>query len=834
MTVQENTIDFLSQLRSAGVVIKLEKGRLQVSAPKNALTPELREQLAARKPEILAFLHDSAQLARSEDDTAIPDVTPAKRTTRNKELSFGQQRLWYLAQFEPHATAYNISQGIRMEGKLNREALEKALREIVQRHESLRTAIITVDGSPETRVMPGDGWRVSYFDLRSRPNGAHLTLSGILDRELQTPFDLSTGNLIRATLVQTSDLENTLLLIVHHIAVDGWSLDLLSREFSELYSAFHKGSVPHLSELPLQYSDYSAWQREWLDSGILAAELPYWKERLQGAALVELPSDRPRPALPTYRGKRLTHQLSLEVVAGIREMARVEGVTLYMALLSGFYILLHRHTRQTDLTVGASVAGRVRPEFEDIVGLFINSLAFRTSLDGNPTVGELLKRVRETTLDGLANQHVPFDRLVAALQPPRELNRAPFFELMFNLQKRSKAAFDLPELKVDLIEIEQGTSRFDLTIEASETADSIWLDFEYSTDLYDEATIRRLAAHFERLLGEMSRDSCARISNLEMFSGSETSNLLSLGKGKALDYRRDRSVGEWIEGQCAATPRAIAIVCEGRRTSYGDLTARSNRLARHLKELGVSRGSLVGVSLDRSEEMIIAILAIWKAGAAYVPLDPTYPAERLAFMAEDSAIAVLITEERVRSAVALGSTVRVLTIDGDRDVTLNKSSAAVPIETAGEDLAYVIYTSGSTGKPKGVQISHRALANFLTSMLEEPGITADDCLLSVTTLSFDIAGLELYLPLVAGARIVIATREAASDGPQLADLIASSGATVMQATPATWRLLLEAGWEGIAGLKIICGGEAFPQDLAAQLLTAGAGLWNAYGPTGDH
>ena len=632
---------------------------LQVSAPKNALTPELREQLAARNPENMAYLEDSAKLAPTEDHTGIVDVIPGRRETRNKELSFGQQRLWYLAQFEPHATAYNISQGIRMEGKLNREALEKALGEIVQRHESLRTAIVTVDGSPETRLMAGADWRVSYFDLRPRSNSngsnsAHATLSEVLDRELRTPFDLSSGNLIRATLVQTGDLEHTLLLIVHHIAVDGWSLELLSRDFSELYAAFHQGSAVRLSELPLQYSDYSAWQREWLDSGILEAELPYWKERLQGAALAELPSDRPWPTIPTYRGKRLPHQLSSEVVAGIREMARMEGVTLYMALLSGFYILLHRYTRQTDLTVGASVAGRVRPEFEDIVGLFINSLAFRTSLDGNPTVGELLRRVRETTLDGLANQHVPFDRLVAALQPPRELNRAPFFELMFNLQKRSKTAFNLPELKVDLIELEQGTSRFDLTIEASETADSIWLDFEYSTDLYDEATIRRLAAHFERLLGAMSRDKHARISELEMFSGAETSSLLSLGNGKALEYRRDRSVGEWIESQCAASPRATAVVCEERRTSYGDLAARSNRLARHLKELGVSRGSLVGVSLDRSEEMIIAVLAIWKTGAAYVPLDPTYPAERLAFMAEDAAIAVLITEERVEGAVALG------------------------------------------------------------------------------------------------------------------------------------------------------------------------------------
>jgi amino acid adenylation domain-containing protein len=835
MTVQESTTDLLKRLRSLDVSIRLETGRLQVRAPQNVLTPDIREELAARKPEILAFLTDSPE---SDVGTDAFDLQPLKRIPREKALSFGQQRLWYLDQLEPGSTVYNVSVCQRLEGRLDRGALERSLREIIRRHESLRTAIRVVDGVPETHPMPCGDWKLSYLDLRPRADDAssnnnedsQSAVSTILDSELHKPFDLVAGNLIRATLIRTADLESTLILVIHHIAVDGWSLGVMGGELAVLYSAFRTGRPSQLPELPMQYSDYSAWQREWLESGVLAAELPYWKEHLQGATQVQLPSDRPRPPISTFRGKRFRHRLSGELVAAVRGLARTEEATLYMALLSTFYILLHRYTGQTDLTVGGAVAGRYRPEFENLIGVLINSLPFRTSLADDPTVRELLGRVKETTLGGLSHQHVPFDQLVAALQPPRDLNRAPFFELMFNLQNVPKRPFDLPDLEIHPVEIDQGTSRFDLTVEAYETEGSIQLDLEYSTDLYDEATIRKYAVHFERLLTEMTLDPDQRISALRMLSDAEISGISSIGEGRSLDYRQDR-VGDWIETQCAATPNAIAVVCEGRQLAYRELSSRSNRLARRLVELGVTRGSLVGVCLDRSEEMIVAVLAIWKAGAAYVPLDPQFPADRLNFMAEDSAISLLVTEEKQRGTLRLGLGVRTLVIDSESAHTSEQDSQAISSGSAAGDLAYVLYTSGSTGKPKGVQITHRALTNFLASMLQEPGLTAGDCLLSVTTLSFDIAGLEMYLPLVAGARMVIATREAASDGGRLARLIAGSGATVMQATPATWRLLLEAGWTGQAGLKIICGGEALPQDLAKRLLATGAELWNAYGPT---
>jgi amino acid adenylation domain-containing protein len=823
------TAQFLSHLRSLDVQLAVVDGRLACNAPKGVLTLELQRELKARKSEILDLL------LGMELQTGPAQVS---RIPRKEVLSFGQQRLWYLDQLAPLSAAYNISFGLRLEGLVDREALDRALREIVLRHEILRTAILTIDGSPETRLMPGQDWKLSYLDLRCPAEGMasgssdpKLELTRFHDSELRRPFDLASGNLLRATLVQTGDLESTLLLAVHHIAADGWSLGILIRELTTLYLAFHSGLPSSLPRLRTQYSDYSSWQREWLESGVLEAELPYWKQKLLGVTPVELPSDRTRPGVPTSRGRRIKHEMSREVAVAVRELSRREGVTLHMALLSGFYLLLHRYTGQTDLTVGGAVAGRDKPEFENLIGLFINNLAFRTSLASDPTIKELLRRVMETSLDGYAHQHVPFDRLVAALLPLRDLNRAPFFELMFNLQNIPLPSFELADLMVHPFAPEQGTARFDLTVDAVEAEGSIHLYLEYSTDLYDEATIRRFAHHFERLLAEMAADSGRRISELRMLSDSEISELLANGQGRILAYQQDKCVSEWIETQSAATPDAVAVLCEGREVSYGELSRRSNQLAHRLRELGAGRGSLVGVCLERSEEMIIAVLAVLKAGAAYVPLDPQFPADRLGFMAEDSAIPVLVTQRKLREVVPICTGVRVLEIDTDRDSIRSQDPGALPTHFTGGDLAYVIYTSGSTGKPKGVEITHRALANFLSSMLREPGMTASDCLLSVTTLSFDIAGLEIYLPLIAGARIVVATRETASDGRRLAEAIAESGATVLQATPATWRLLLEAGWKGNADLKMICGGEALPQDLAKKLLATGGELWNAYGPT---
>jgi amino acid adenylation domain-containing protein len=832
--------DLLARLRTLDVRLTISGNRLACDAPKGVLNEELKVQLGLHKSALIELIgHGSSMLGVPNLLESEPKKRPIAKIG-DGTLSFAQQRLWYQNQFESHGAANNISVVLRMEGRLDVGALDQALREIVRRHAVLRTAFLTVDGSPSSRVLPEVEWKLAYHDLRSEsphdesaggPTPNALRFSALLDSALRKPIDLTTGNLLRANLIQTSQDESTLILVTHHIVVDGWSLGVLMRELASLYSTYQSARPPELPDLQLQYSDYVAWQQEWLETGVLNSELPYWESRLRYAAPVDLPPDRPRPAVMTYSGKRIKYRMSPLVVDAIRDTARSEGVTLYMALLSGFYILLHRYTRQIDLTVGGVTAGRHKPEFENLIGLFINSLAFRTSLGGDPTIRELLGRVKETTLDGLAHQHVPFEQVVAAAQAQRDSSRAPLFDLMFIFQNLPFRTFDLPGLKVHPVEVDQGTSRFDLTVEARENEGTIELHLEYRTDLYEENTIRRLAIHFERLLAEMTVDPHRRISELPMLPDAEISGLLETGQGRVVDYPRDKSISELIDRQSAASPGAVAVVCKDREMTYGELSGRSNQLAHYLRTLGVSAGTLVGICLDRSEEMVVAVLAVWKAGAAYVPLDPQYPADRLAFMAQDAAIPVLITEESLRNAVPVRGAVRTVVIDTCRETITAQALEELPSHATGNDLAYVIFTSGSTGKPKGVQITHRALANFLFSMLREPGVTGRDSLLSVTTLSFDIAGLEIYLPLMAGARSVIATREVASDGRRLAELISRSRATVMQATPSTWRLLLDAGWQGTPGLKVICGGEALTQDLARRLLASGVQLWNAYGPT---
>ena len=489
-------------------------------------------------------------------------------------LSYGQQRLWYLDQFQPHSAAYNISAVLRIEGQLDREALHRTLCEIIRRHQVLRTALLNRDGTPEMAVMPAPDRAMACIDLRGEQDSRKVgMLADTIHQELRKPFDLASGKLLRATLIQTDELRNTLILVVHHIAADGWSAGVMVRELAALYSAFRAGQASPLPELQRQYADYAAWQKNWLESGALATELPYWRERLKGAVSVELPTDRPRPAMMTYRGERQQHVFQKHVYTAVREFARREGVTLYTVLLAGFYLLLFRYTRQTDLTIGSAVAGRDKLEFENLIGLFINNLAFRTSLDGDPTVRELLARVKETVLGGLAHQHVPFDQLVAALHPHRDLDRPPFFQVMFILQNLPVKAFKLPGLEIRPELVNQGTSRFDLTIEAAELDDSITLDLEYNTDLYDSATIRRLAAQYERLLADMTGDSARRISELGLLSEEERRELIVAGKGAVVEYPRDLCIHDWIDAQCAATPDAIAVECEGRAVRYSDLSS---------------------------------------------------------------------------------------------------------------------------------------------------------------------------------------------------------------------------------------------------------------------
>jgi amino acid adenylation domain-containing protein len=809
--------ELLSQLRELDVRLSVQNDKINCSASKGALTAELKAELVRRKPEIIEFLR-----ASTETDTGSDRIEQIPRCG-DLPLSDGQQLLWFLSLYEPDSVAYTIAGILRFVGRLQRRELERSFFEIIRRHEVLRTGYMNREGSPCAFIGSAEGWHIEHVTLRGSPphkrEGEALRMARERVRE---PFDLSEPPLLRATLFELGEDEHLLLVAVHRIAADGWSLSIVARELGALYAAYTQGVVPALTELPFQFADYAAWYRKTRDEQIVERQLAWWRWQLQGSLpVLELPSDHPRPPMMTYRGGSLRRIVELD---GLQSLANASGVTKFMALLAAFDILLHRYTGRTDLIVGTAVAGRNRADVEGMIGPFINTLALRTNLDGDPTVAELLNRVRETALGALAHADVPFDRLVAELQPERDLSYSPVIQVLFTVQNYPYSRLEFPGLTMGAVPFDPGISRYDLAVDVFERVDGFELAFEYRTDLFEAATIRRMQDHYVEILAGMVADPEGRISEISLLTQAERDELLAAAMPPRTEYPCDRCIHELIREQCQRSPGRVAVACGGVELTYGELDEASDRLAARLERSGVRPGVVAGICLDRSVLMPVALLGVLKAGGAYVPLDPQFPQQRLSDMLEDSGAVVLITETSLVDRVPTAGLVPVWL---DEELPPGRPvNAASP-----DDLAYIIYTSGSTGKPKGVEIPHRALVNFLYSMRREPGMDAGDRLVAVTTLCFDIAGLEMYLPLLVGARVEIAPRGTVVDGVALSRLIEESGATVMQATPATWRMLMESGWTGRPGLRILCGGEALSRDLADRLLDSGSDVWNLYGPT---
>ncbi|HEU4562176.1 MAG TPA: amino acid adenylation domain-containing protein, partial [Longimicrobium sp.] len=746
-------------------------------------------------------------------------------------LSFAQQRLWVLMQLGSTA-AYNIAEAVRLTGPLDDRVLEYALTEIVRRHEPLRTRIELRDGEPVQVVLPARPVRLRAHAVDAAPGEARdAEYARLAEEEARQEFPLE-GPFFRVRLLRADDDDHVLLITVHHVATDGWSQGIFRNELRALYQAFARDEGSPLAELPTSYGRYALRQREEIGGEVLDRQLAYWKERLADApALLELPADRPRPPVQSHRGARERFDLPRALLDRLQALGRGEGATLYMVMLGAFQLLLSKYSGSEDVVVGSPIAGRTRPEVEELIGFFANTLVLRTDLSGDPTFRELLGRVREGTLGAYEHQEVPFEKLVAELQPERSLGHSPLFQVMFALQNVERSGFDFAGLRMEGVGAEVETTRFDLGLTALPHDGGIRGVLEYSTDLFDRSTVRRMLGHLERVLEEAAADADVRLSQLELLGEAERAQVLEEWNRTAAEVPADRCIHELFEAQAERTPAAVAVCFKEESLTYGELNERANRLAHHLRRRGVGPEVRVGICLERSLEMVVSVLAVLKAGGAYVPLDPGLPAERLAYMLDDSGVPLVLMQTALREAVPARDGIEVLAVDALAE-RLAAESAENPAGGAGPDsLAYVIYTSGSTGRPKGVMNVHRGVVNLLWSMRGTVAMAPGDRLLAITTLAFDISVLELFLPLLSGARVEILDRSVASDPALLREVVGAGVGTVLQATPATWRLLLDAGWEGAESLRALSGGEALPAELAARLRERVGALWNVYGPT---
>ncbi len=743
-------------------------------------------------------------------------------------LSFAQQRQWFLWQMEPHSAAYHIPTVLRLRGELDLAALEAAFAALIARHETLRTTFVLDGDAPVQRVhepLP--------LPLEVSPRVDESALQATIAQEIARPFDLEQGPLLRVRLLQQAADEHVLVMTLHHIVADGWSMPVMVEELVGLYQGNRLGEPLALPPLAIQYADYAIWQRRWMEAGEQERQLQYWTQQLGGEQpVLELPLDRPRPPVQSLAGARMGITLDQQLAARLKALAQQQGVTLFMLLLASFQALLHRYTNLADIRVGVPTANRNRVEAERLIGFFVNTQVLKAEFDVTTTVAELLAQVKHVALQAQAHQDLPFEQLVEALQPERNLSHTPLFQVMFNHQTQVKGqARVLQGLSLENLGWEAHSAPFDLTLETFESEGGLSASLLYARALFDASTVERLADHWKALLVAMVVDPSQRIAALPLLNPLERELMLTR-RNQAAEVARDgMTLLEHFDAQVAVRPAAIALVAEQGQLSYAQLAERSNQLAHHLRARGVMADVPVGLAMGRGLDMVVGLLAILRAGGAYVPLDPDFPAERLGYMMQASGLRLLLSHGDVPERLDVPASVEVLRLDQDAKDWAEASIAPPLAAIHPEHLAYVIYTSGSTGRPKGVAVSHGALANFLGGMSRALGAQPRR-VLALTSLSFDIAALELYWPLVTGGTVVLLQDGENKDPHILSQIIQAQEVELIQATPSTWRMLSAAdALPDLTGKTLLCGGEALPTDLAQTLLEKAGTLWNMYGPT---
>ncbi|RKI15222.1 non-ribosomal peptide synthetase [Corallococcus sp. AB030] len=797
-------------------VVSRVRTDLGVELPLRALfeSPTV-EALAAR-------LHGSAsahapKLTRTPHDGPLP-------------LSFAQQRLWLLDQLQPEDASYNLPVALQLSGHLDVEALRRAFEALVARHEALRTTFHEHQGQPTQRIQAPAAWTLPLMDLSSLPEEEReKEARKLADEEARRPFRLATGPLLRSALVRLTEDSHLLLVTMHHIVSDGWSMGVLVRELISLYSAFHDGKEPGLTPLPVQYADFAAWQRNWLQGEALDAQIHYWKQQLSGVpAALELPTDRPRPPVQSHRGATMEVRIPGDVARALKALAGREGATPFMVLLAAFQVLLSRYSAQEDISVGSPIAGRTQAETEGLIGFFVNTLVLRAHLSPRATFRELLAQVRGTTFAAFEHQHLPFEKLVEAVQPTRDLSRSPLFQAMFVLQNTPTEALRLPGLSFQALPLEAHFAKFDLSLALQEVQGELVGSLEYATDLFDAATVQRMAGHFGVLLEAIAKKPESRLGDLPLLTGSERQQLLVEWNPPASQVPRELSIPAMVEAQVRRTPDALAVITPERRLTYRELDAKANQLAHRLRGLGVGPEVRVGLCVERTEDLLIGTLGILKAGGAYVPLDPSYPRERLGWLLEDAQGPALVAHSHLLSALPETSATPVCL---DSDVELAKQPTTAPaVDIHPGHLAYLIYTSGSTGRPKGVAISHGNAVSFLHWALTTFSPEELKGTLAATSLNFDLSVFELFAPLSSGGAVVVAR-----NALHLAELPTASHVTLVNTVPSAMAQLLRLGAVPPSVRVINLAGEALPETLAKQVYAVPTvqKLFNLYGPSED-
>ncbi|MEH2104791.1 non-ribosomal peptide synthetase [Nostoc sp.] len=833
MTQNQQVVSLMLRLQNMGCKIWAEDDKLRIRTSKNALTSELKQEIQANKADILAFLNSAkATTVMAEEIPTLSDNAP-------KSLSFAQQRLWLLGQLQGSSASYNMPMALQLDGNLNIDALHSSLAYLLNRHESLRMYFPTVAGQPQVAIANlddievlrdwglgiGDWERVLPIAISDSPN-----IQRLIDAHVQEPFDLNTGPLFKAKLLQLKEQKYVLLINMHHIISDGWSMGVFVRELRQVYTAFAQNQTPNLAPLPIKYSDYANWQRNWLQGEVLETQIDYWKNQLRDAPpLLELPTDYPRPALQSYRGDRDRYSLSSDLTLAIKTLSQQQGASLFMTLLATFSILLSRYSRQEDLCIGSPIANRAHSQTEGLIGFFVNTLILRNQIKPEQSFIEFLQQTSQTCLDAYSHQDIPFEYLVEQLQPERSMSHNPLFQVMLALENNESPDLSLPGLEIEWLPLTYPFAKFDLALMVVESDNQLNLTWEYATDIFEKSTIQRMAEQFEVLLKGIVDNPQQPINTLPLMTAPELLQLQRWNQTQT-DYPHNKTLVDLFEQQVEKNPYNIALVFESQQLTYQQLNQKANQVAHYLiQNHQIKPDSLISICVERSLEMIIGVLGILKAGAAYVPIDPNYPQERIGFMLEDSGTSVLLSQSFLLNQLPLASLenpCQVICLDEETFTEALKENPKP--QSTPNDLAYVIYTSGSTGRPKGVMIEHQAIVNLGFAWGKAFQVQHHSRLLQFGSFSFDLSIGEIATTFVTGACLYLAKKETLLPSQILVDFLTYHKISHCFLSPSALSILPQATLPDLQTIGV--GGEACPGELVTQWAT-GRRFFNCYGPT---